>query len=182
MGDRLQTQYEQCVAGSCAAWNDDCHVARSACRNKFASVVVTHDRKAMLCDDKSAFTCANTTVQRNAFHCAREGDECKCRCDQHPTCCALENKVLGQSSAAADAHAGINTAAIDNMAGNRFLNVQTKQDCCNLCTNHPSCSGWVYDSENVCLLKQGTLTFADNVASDQITTWAGRPSGTSCDT
>jgi len=170
LGTRLQEQYEACINGASGG-----RVNRLPCRNKFASIVVTHDRLPYYNE--------NSTIQRNAFHCARTpgtDDECTCRCNQHTECCSLQDKVLGVSSTAQGAHAGINSDAIDSIAGNRFLDIDTKQECCDLCTNHPQCTGWVYDSENVCLLKQGTLTFVDNAAADQITTWAGRPSGIAC--
>lgn len=178
LGTRLQRQYEECIGTRQLQGKIDkqYHAHMSNCRNTFASIVVTHDRLHM--GD------GNSTIKRNAFHCARVGEtnECSCKCNQHPTCCFKTNKVLGVSLDTAGAHAGINTAAIDNIAGNRFQSIQNQQECCDLCTNHPSCTGWVYDSDGVCLLKQGALSFVDNVASDQITTWAGRPSGISCAT
>ena len=77
---------------------------------------------------------------------------------------SLKNKVLGGKV----------------IQGNRYDSIADKQDCCNLCTNHPMCTGWVYDSMQVCILKQGEQAYEENSIADEITTWAGRPSGVAC--
>ena len=102
-----------------------------------------------------------------SFSCQATGDDtCACRCDKHPPCCFEQNKLLTN----------------DMVFANRFLNVQSMQECCNLCTNHPQCSAWEYDSEQVCVLKQGVVTadsYVENpYAGQNLTTWAGTRSGT----
>lgn len=67
----------------------------------------------------------------------------------------------------------------DMVFGNRFLGVQVMQDCCNLCTNHPKCTAWEYDSEKVCVLKSGVVTdssYIPNPYSAEVKSWAGTPS------
>jgi hypothetical protein len=126
----------------------------ATCGAKFETLVVTHDRKFM-----------DSGLTAGAFHCvrdARAAGGCKCKCDHHPACCAHKNKLVSSSS---------------GPRGNRFQGIATLQDCCNMCTNHPSCSTWEYDSDKVCMLKSGAATFvAAPPTSAGYTTWAGLPS------
>ena len=64
--------------------------------------------------------------------------------------------------------------------GNRYDDVADQQACCDLCTNHPLCTGWEYDDLGVCMLKEGELHFVANPAEAELTIWAGRPSGVAC--
>ena len=132
----------------------------SPCRNKWPTLQVTHDRKNM--------------DQSGQFHCKRDGpSSCSCKCDRHPTCCDRKNNVLVSKEL------DKNTA----MRGNRFFGIAVKQDCCNMCTNHPTCTSWEYTSEKVCVLQDGLVTeasFAPNPVPNDITTWAGTPAGTQC--
>merc|ERR1711871_70195 len=161
LGLRLKAQYESCINagpdenfdGSAAHW----HGFAKPCKTHYDTIVVTHDRKGMGSID--------APTQKDAFHCSKTSSgSCQCKCNQHPECCSLENKVLGGKV----------------IQGNRYDNVANKQDCCNLCTNHPMCTGWVYDSMQVCILKQGEQAYEENQFADEITTWAGRPSGVAC--
>jgi hypothetical protein len=124
----------------------------TACNAKFETLVVTHDRKFM-----------DSGLAAGAFHCVRDAsaaDGCKCKCDHHPACCAHKNKLMSSSA---------------GPRGNRFRGVATLQDCCNMCTNHPECSSWEYDSDQVCMLKSGVTTFVPAPANAVAgyTTWAG---------
>ena len=38
---------------------------------------------------------------------------------------------------------------------NMFQHVGSYTDCCARCTNHPTCGGWEYNSNGVCILKSG---------------------------
>jgi hypothetical protein len=123
---------------------------------KFKTIVVTHDR---------------TNMERlGKFHCRRQGDACGCTCDKHPLCCTHKNKRLSN----------------DAIFANSFASVATTQACCNMCTNHPMCRAWEFNSLGVCILKDGVPHFVEN-PSDAVTTWAGLRSnstdhsGFSCD-
>ena len=99
------------------------------------------------------------------YHCQLTGDEtsCECKCDKHPPCCAKAGKLL--SSAV--------------LLGNKYAGIASAQTCCNMCTNHPGCTGWEYTNEQECVLKGGTPEFVDNPV-DSVATWAGLPSPHSC--
>merc|ERR1711871_1526063 len=116
----------------------------------------------------------NATEDGN-FHCFlnASGTGCDCMCNKHPECCSLENKIL------------VNRDVLDqrgNMKGNRFYDIESKQDCCNMCTNHPLCSLWEWTDQNVCVLDNTVVTagaFTDNPDSGVVTTWAGTADGSS---
>merc|ERR1711871_1248288 len=166
---RLEEQYKKCIAGDTGLKIQNANRASqglppipgtSPCRNKWPTLQVTHDRKNM--------------DQSGQFHCKRDGpSSCSCQCDRHPTCCDRKDNVLVSKEL------DKNTA----MRGNRFFGVEEKQDCCNMCTNHPTCTSWEYTSEKVCVLQDGLVTeasFAPNPVPNDITTWAGTPAGTPC--
>jgi len=157
LGNRLDRQYTKCLAGDDAAADQaraQAGLPARSCKNTFKTLVVTHDRASM----KGA-------SQRNGFHCKRDGaGGCNCTCNQHPACCSKKNKLLTNAS----------------IMGNKFDGVGSKQDCCNLCTNHPQCTAWTWDSLQVCALKQGEPQMIENTAADILTTWSGTPSGTTC--
>lgn len=159
LGNRLKQQYNDCLSGADAAADaaraEGTLPARS-CRNTFKTLVVTHDRASMK---------EGGPHQRNGFHCKRDGaGGCTCTCNKHPACCSKKNKLLANTS----------------IMGNKFDQVQTKQECCNLCTNHPQCTSWTWDSLKVCALKAGEPQMIENTAAGILTTWSGTPSGTSC--
>jgi len=169
---RVNKEYKACLNGdelvADAAPNTQNRAKRDAaraaqglaavqCRNKFATLVVTHDKKY-------AATGGN-------FHCrgVKNGsgviDTCRCSCNTHAPCCAKRNKLLGGSRL---------------IMGNRYTDVDQMQSCCDLCTNHPSCTAWEYDTDRVCILKHGTVEYVENQKPAEVTTWAGTPSGVAC--
>ena len=82
----------------------------------------------------------------------------------HAPCCVHERTVLGN----------------DALFGNRYNGVARMQDCCNLCTNHPLCSSWEYDSRRRCVLKRGEpklVPASSEAFLEGLTTWAGLSSG-----
>lgn len=129
------------------------------CRNQYKTIVVTHDRKY-------------SATAGGAFHCHRNGaGACVCTCDRHPPCCTHQNKLVSGGEA---------------LRGNKFSNIATLQDCCNLCTNHPHCTAWEYGvygaagaEERSCVLKQGAVSFiaaSAGLTASGMTVWSGLPS------
>jgi len=150
---RLEDDYMACQAG--LDGNDVANVHRKnqglpqrQCRKLFPTLQVTHDRKHM--DVLTNFKCAKTSATT-----------CACRCDKHPACCAKKNKLLSN----------------DMLFGNRFNDIDSLQDCCNLCTNHPSCGAWEYTTERICVLKSGSPEYVANPFPGDVTSWSGTPSG-----
>lgn len=111
------------------------------------TIVVTHDRINM--------------ERLGHFHCRRHGNNCECTCDKHPLCCAHKGYVLQNAM----------------LFANRLTEVDSVQACCNLCTNHPGCRAWEYDSKKVCILKSGKPSFVAKPETVEADTWAGLRSG-----
>jgi hypothetical protein len=60
---------------------------------------------------------------------------------------------------------------------NMYKNIESYHGCCGLCTNHPKCTAWEYNSNHVCILKTGTPVFEKSeVRAGGYTTWAGERS------
>jgi hypothetical protein len=115
-----------------------------------AAMVVVHDRRHMR--------------RAGQFSCSHDGASCACRCTSHAPCCVHERTVLGN----------------DALFGNRYNGVARMQDCCNLCTNHPLCSSWEYDSRRRCVLKRGEpklVPASSEAFLEGLTTWAGLSGG-----
>jgi hypothetical protein len=113
-------------------------------------MVVVHDRRHM--------------HRAGQFSGSHDGASCACRCTSHAPCCVHERTVLGN----------------DALFGNRYNGVARMQDCCNLCTNHPLCSSWEYDSRRRCVLKRGEpklVPASSEAFLEGLTTWAGLSSG-----
>jgi hypothetical protein len=150
---RLEDDYAACTAGTDG--NDVANVHREQlslpqrqCRKLFPTLQVTHDRKHMAV--LTNFKCAKTSATT-----------CACKCDKHPACCAKKNQLLSN----------------DMLFGNRFDDVDSLQDCCNMCTNHPSCGAWEYTTERICVLKSGSPVYVANPYPGEVTSWSGTPSG-----
>merc|ERR1712100_997042 len=85
------------------------------------------------------------SIDRSTFKCSRTGaDTCKCYCTKHRECCFKPGKRIKGTG----------------LLGNTYNTVRSRQDCCNLCTNHPNCQGWTFrpprDSlPSKCVLKDG---------------------------
>merc|ERR1711871_343749 len=88
---------------------------------------------------------------------------CKCRCAKHPPCYGKTGQDLA------------NTIIL----GNHWELIEKRQDCCNMCTNHPECGSFTYrDNAQLCELFKGAPTFIDAV--DASSTWSGCESGSKC--
>ena len=86
--------------------------------------------------------------------------KCVCRCSHHPLSCFYAGKVLSNG-------------AID---GSVLANIGKMEDCSNLCSHHPDCGSWEYDSNHQCILSSGTPSFINNT-NPLVHTWAGAKSG-----
>ena len=86
-------------------------------------------------------------------------------CNQH-VCCSNVNKLVNGGM---------------GVVGGRY-EVDSMQECCDMCSNHPQCDAWEFSSENTCMLKRtkGTATFIANPATSDLTTWAGAKAGAPC--
>lgn len=111
--------------------------------------------------------CVYTNSYRGMLVNAHEdlSQKCRCVCNQH-VCCSHVNKLVS---------GGV------GVVGGRY-EVDSMQECCDLCSNHPQCNAWEYSSESTCTLKRtiGATTFVDNPATASLTTWAGAKAGASC--
>jgi len=87
---------------------------------------------------------------------------CQCRCDSHPIACYRKNFKLSNGY----------------IHGSIYKDVDSVQKCSDLCTHHPLCTTWEFDSTDTCTLKQGTASYTENTDTS-ITTYAGIKSKTS---
>ena len=160
LGVRIQEQYAACVANEGEAAIKKIGRALNGlatpCKRKFDTVVVTHDRKFY--------------DHGGAFHCARDGAKgCKCKCNHHPPCCSVAGTTL--------------TNAV--IVGGADVPVGAKQECCNLCTNHPHCTSWDFKgmqdgTSHLCTLRHGEPVFVSAATNGAAPIAAGRRSGTAC--
>lgn len=89
---------------------------------------------------------------------------CKCRCKKHPPCYGKTGQDLS------------NTIIL----GNHWQLIAKRQDCCNMCTNHPQCGSFTYEADGGhCKLYTGTAVFK---ASDNAGIFAGCKFGDKCGT
>ena len=143
--DRLISQRAECLKKNAHG------LAKRECGVKhqgnlfFNTIVVTHDK-------------LHFHVEGD-FHCQRDtssSTSCSCTCNKHPECCAAKGKKLAGGA---------------ELFGNSLINVESRQECCNLCVNHPHCRGFELVGTQ-CTLKGGSLTY---VNSADVTAWAGVP-------
>merc|ERR1711871_370555 len=163
---RLKAEYAACKRGD--KWMADATPNRQRrdyanllrkreCTEMYPFIEVMHDR-------------LNMEYAGGDFKCSHTGGgKCECKCNRHPKCCMQKDMLL----------------RTDMIFGGRYTKVAELQDCCNLCTNHPECTAWGYDSEKVCVLKKGEVTpssYIRNMFTDRVQSWAGTPSGVgTCD-
>jgi hypothetical protein len=162
---------------TCTTNDIRCHECDDAleCQAKHLvrTVSVTHDRKFQYI--AGDFKCR---VQDSTGEVSDEGHggvrlasipdarrSCVCRCSKHPMSCFYKNKVVQSAY----------------LAGSILQNVESMEMCSNLCSHHPECAAWEYDSRKKCVLKSGAssggVTFMPNTQVS-VTTWAGAQSGT----
>lgn len=122
------------------------------------TVVVTHEQKF-------------PHLQRTKYNCSvGTDDKCHCSCKHHIPCCRKTGFTL------------LNSA----LPGNIYTRVETLQSCCDMCTNHPMCMAWEYDTDKVCILKGGKPRFAKQIrfrsrhGNTHRKVWSGVRSGVKC--
>jgi len=92
--------------------------------------------------------------------------KCECRCTHHPTGCFRKNWMFGGDLREGQ-HAYIH--------GNIYNGIADKEACSNLCSHHPDCKLWEFDTNGKCILRTNSateVTYVENPNSD-ITTYAG---------
>jgi hypothetical protein len=83
---------------------------------------------------------SHNKIRAGQFHCSRTSKvtgKCHCVCSVHKPCCSREDRFVQGAKV---------------LRGNVFEDVETKQDCCNMCSNHPLCSAWEYSAAKTCSL------------------------------
>lgn len=88
--------------------------------------------------------CSTTAQYSGSWGGCQPCSMCECRCTAHPGCCSKQGFVLENVE----------------IIGNIYKNVPTKEECCWKCTNHPTCGSWEYNSNEVCILKQGAPVYS----------------------
>jgi hypothetical protein len=91
---------------------------------------------------------------------APEHQKCECRCENHPTACFRKNFIFEDTDAS-------------YIHGNVFLGVSTIAKCSNLCSNHPQCKAWEYDSTEKCILSTDSNNVYTENTNPNIATYAG---------
>jgi len=86
---------------------------------------------------------------------------CACYCKKHPPCEGQEGKEL----------------ANDLILGNHWENIGTRQECCNMCTNHKQCGSFTYTQDGDCKLYSGAAVFKP---AGESTTFSGCRFGAAC--
>jgi len=176
--DRVNAEYEACSKVPREEWRNHRDARRKVfglppypCQKTFDTLIVTHDKKYFRNfpkGDGGNFHCEcmkDPLTGKCKLNAQGRVDECECNCNTHAPCCSNRNKLLGGDRL---------------LIGNRYLNVDKMQGCCDLCTNHPRCTAWEYNTDRVCILKHGAVEYVDNPTPGLLTTWAGTPSGTDC--
>jgi hypothetical protein len=161
----LKTQRNGGMLNDCnERWNyayGNCHhcdtPAECALKGLHKTIVVTHDSKF-----------AHLKRQQNMFQCFGSDlslSSCFCTCRMHPPCTS---------------HVGV-TLTNEPIFGNRWTGI-LKQDCCNMCTNHPDCGSFTWTADNTCTLYSGSPETKLLAATDKdyATTWSGCQSGDIC--
>ena len=135
--------------------------AECALKGLHKTIVVTHDRKY-----------SHLERQTNMFQCFGSDtslSSCFCTCRMHPPCTAHKGVTLSNKLIFGNVWAGV-----------------LKQDCCNMCTNHPDCGSFTWNadtaSSGTCKLYSGSpetvLMASADAAYD--TTYSGCQSGDIC--
>jgi hypothetical protein len=122
------------------------------------------DSSKMFSKEKAYF---KNGIRVSRMHLLKPQDsKCQCRCTAHPTACYRKNFVI---------------ANMHYIHGNIHRNVASVNKCSNMCTHHPNCGAWEYDTKKVCILKAkngSKVTYKKN-ADKSKTTYAGLNSNAS---
>jgi len=149
-----------CVGAGCHMCDD---ALECAAKHIVRTVSVTHDKRFAYVEGD--FSChvedSDGVVTFNKHLIPEARKNCVCRCSQHPLSCFYKNKVLANS----------------HIPGSQMAGISTKEACSNLCSHHPDCGAWEYDSNKKCILKAGEPVYTDNTNSF-VNTYAGAKSGT----
>jgi hypothetical protein len=63
--------------------------------------------------------------------------------------------------------------------GNAFTDVADINTCSTMCSQHPKCTAWEYDSTKKCILRRGSRHTYKQNANPSVTTYAGLSAGVS---
>jgi len=91
---------------------------------------------------------------------------CQCRCTHHPMGCFRKNwKFAGD----------LRQGSHKYIHGNIYQGIASKETCSNLCSHHPECKLWEFDSTGTCILRTNSAAetqYTQNLDTS-ITTYAG---------
>jgi hypothetical protein len=123
---RCHVQYNHFEHGrvdTCNKAQPECHSCDTAaeCSMKAITrnIAVTHDQLG------------TSVVESAQFKCAVENNACVCKCDTHPTGAYTKGRVFSHSPGF--------------LVGGAYDGV-TRNKCSNLCTHHPDCRGWQWET------------------------------------
>jgi hypothetical protein len=139
-----------------------CHQCDSAmeCAEKklVRTVEVTHDKEYSLVSSQFKCQVEEASATSSRVLSRPVGKEvCVCRCTKHPLGCFQKNVVFKN----------------EFLNGNIFFDIEDNTACSNMCTHHPECTAWEYDSKKKCVLKTGIPEVVPN-PNPEILTWAGQ--------
>merc|ERR1711918_20932 len=160
------------------------------CGDVNAAMPADQQRTCQL-DDRQGDNCTQSIVTRNTsetcsmaraadfaaaidrqsnFHCFFKNNtsECYCTCSAHPACVARQGTTLRNQP----------------LLGNHWHGVIDRQDCCNMCTNHPRCDTYTYvhaelQANRQCVMYEGSAMWTIMSSTDPAynTTYSGCESG-----
>ena len=166
--------------------------AERALKGIHKTLVVTHEHKFQTqhCGKLKAFDTDNTRVcqhedgrarapdvvaaidKTNFFHCyfKHNQNSCFCTCSHHPACAARQGTTVRNKA----------------LLGNDWHGVDNRQECCNMCTNHPKCDTFTFvdaaiEADRRCVLYAGSPKWKLIAPDDATykTTYSGCQSGIS---
>jgi len=171
LGAPCHTSVSTAASGRTCYECDD--AVECAAKHLVRTISVTHDRNYQHVSSQfhchlmghqraSAAHAAEMIADAGAGYDGRHGAHvhtstgCVCHCTKHPLACFKKNQVIN----------------LPTIHGNYYFGVPDMTACSNMCSHHPHCDGWEYDSSQRCLLKEGTVSFSAN-QNTEITTWSG---------
>ena len=133
---------------------------------------VTHDKRySALAGQQDMFHCSLGRFTTEAEVMSRTAPSCDCRCRMHPPCVAKRGVAVKGAA----------------LLGNIWRDVASRQACCDMCTNQPSCTSYTYSlsaadagegSGGVCALHGSEVPKFEEVAG--VNTWSGCSHGHTC--
>jgi hypothetical protein len=136
------------------------------------TVEVTHDKRySALAHHRDMFQCSLGRFTTEAEMFSHRAPSCDCRCRMHPPCVAKRGVAVKGSA----------------LLGNIWRDINTRQACCDMCTNHPLCTAFTYKhstadagagSGGVCILHGSDVPKFEVV--EGVNTWSGCSHGHTC--